>query len=255
LSTDNSSTIVTAGQTLETLKAYANPSYDVICPSPVSIEKKAAFHLSLVWLGRDDPVAIPFNGADKQDLVTFDMTWSALTTAANTHIIVDVDGMDVDEDYTCKFTQEDNEEITKSETGKFLGDKGRKMDCGEQPTGFAISETTSAVLFELYVKGAKTKASYAGPQGEGPVVHLNTCLNGEEDGDETDVDCGGACAAAGFECAANQACKADADCEGAIPCKDKKCGRDGKTKETASLTCKSIILENPESKNGTLLRD
>jgi hypothetical protein len=44
-----------------------------------------------------------------------------------------------------------------------------------QPTGFAISGTNAPVLFELYIKGAKTKASYAGPQGGGPVVQLNTC--------------------------------------------------------------------------------
>ena len=34
------------------------------------------------------------------------MTWSALKTADNTMVIVDVEGLDQDEDYTCKFTQE-----------------------------------------------------------------------------------------------------------------------------------------------------
>jgi hypothetical protein len=55
LSTDNTSTIVTAGQTLRTTYPEAEPSFDIICPSPISIEKKTTFQLSLVWLGRDEP--------------------------------------------------------------------------------------------------------------------------------------------------------------------------------------------------------
>jgi hypothetical protein len=106
------------------------------------------------------------------------MTWSALITRPDSHVIVDVDGLDVDVDYTCKFTQEDNDEIVKTADGEFVGDKGRKMDCGEQPTGFAISDTKSAVLFELFIKGKKTQASYAGPAGAGPVVQLSACQNG-----------------------------------------------------------------------------
>ena len=58
------------------------------------------------------------------------MTWSQLLTRLDSHVIVDVDGLDTDVDYTCKFTQEDNDEITKSADGTFLGDKGLKMDCG-----------------------------------------------------------------------------------------------------------------------------
>ena len=56
----------------------------------------------------------------------------------------------------------DNDEITKSADGAFIGESGKKMNCGVQPTGFAISGTSAAVLFELYIKGSKTKASYAG---------------------------------------------------------------------------------------------
>jgi hypothetical protein len=252
LSTDNSSTIVTAGQTLRTLLSGDEPSYDVTCPSPVSIEKKATFQLSIVWLGRTDPVAIPFNGAEKMDLITFDMTWSALNSAKNGHLIADVDGLDIDKKYTCKFTQPDNEDITKSADGDFLGDKGRKMECGAQPTGFAISdENTAAVVFEVFVKGTKTKASYAGPNGEGPTIELDTCQNGKKDGDETDDDCGGACAALrGIGCGPLGACKVDGDCAGTIPCVDDICGTDGLTQETAAMTCKTVKIHFKDSKNG-----
>lgn len=98
--------------------------------------------------------------------------------------------------------------------------------------------------------GSKTKASYAGPQGDGPVVQLNTCRNGKTDGDETDKDCGGECAAAGFQCEANKKCKADVDCTGTIPCVDGVCGLDGLTQETAGATCKGIKLQITDSKNG-----
>ena len=111
---------------------------------------------------------------------------------------------------TGKYTQEDNDEITKSTDAAFINDQGSKMNCGAQPTGFAISKTSAAVVFELFIKGSKTKASYAGPQGGGPVVHLNTCRNGKKDGAETDKDCGGDCAAEGYEfraqCEPNQKC-------------------------------------------------
>ena len=66
----------------------------------------------------------------------------------------------------------------------------------------------------------------------------------------TDEDCGGPCSALGFGCAANQKCSADADCKGDIKCIDGKCGLDGKTKESAGLTCKSIRINNKDSANG-----
>jgi hypothetical protein len=180
------------------------------------------------------------------------MTWTSLNSAGNGHLIADVDGLDTDKKYTCKFTQADNEDITKSADGAFLGDKGRKMDCGVQPTGFAISdENTAAVVFEVFIKGTKTKASYAGPTGEGPTVELDTCKNGEKDGDETDDDCGGACAALrGIGCPPNGACSVDGDCAGGVPCKDEVCGLDGLTQATAGKTCKGIKLQLKDSKNG-----
>jgi hypothetical protein len=249
LTTNNETTVVTAGATYGSTSIGGLPSA-VHCPRPVSIEKKAIFQLSLEWIGGTDAVEIPFKGADEKDQVTFDMTWSKLLTRTDTHVIIDVDGLDVDTKYSCKFIQADNDEIVKVADGAFLGEKGLKMDCGVQPTGFAISGASAAVVFELLIKGTKTKASYAGPQGGGPLVQLNTCLNGEEDGDETDADCGGPCSPLGFPCLPNQKCKADADCLGDIPCKDNVCGLDGLTPATAGLTCKSIVLQNKESKNG-----
>ena len=87
-------------------------------------------------------------------------------------------------------------------------------------------------------------------QFKGPVVYLNTCLNGKKDGDETDEDCGGECAGAGFPCEPNKKCAADSDCRGVVPCMDGICGLDGLTQETAGKTCKAINIHQPESKNG-----
>jgi len=204
----------------------------------------------LAWVGGADEVKIPFKGAEKEDLLTFDMTWSALTTDDDTNVIVDVAGLDTDLAYTCKFIQKDNDQITKSADGEFL-DGGVKMNCGKQPTGFAISGTTAAVKFELYIKGSKTKASYAGPVGEGPNVQLNTCRNGKTDGEETDKDCGGGCSAKGFPCGPSAKCKANDDCQGSIPCVGGICGLSGKTPALAAKTCKHIKIQFGEgSKNG-----
>ena len=55
---------------------------------------------------------------------------------------------------SCKYTQADNDEISKTTDGKFVdGMDGKKLDCGEQPTGFAIDGTASAVKFEIFIKG------------------------------------------------------------------------------------------------------
>lgn len=225
----------------------ADADYQVICPSPVSIVKKSVFQLSIEWHGGTDAVKIPFKGASKRDLLTFDMTWSVLRTLDNTRVQIDVDGLDLELDYTCKFTQADNEDITKSADAVFYRhSKGKQMDCGVQPSGFAITGSSAAVIFELFIKGSKIKASYAGPQGFGPVVKLDVCKDGKANGDETDTDCGGPCK----PCLPNQKCKADSDCQGDIPCKDSVCGLDGLTKQTAGITCKSIVLQNPDSKNG-----
>jgi hypothetical protein len=117
-----------------------------------------------------------------------------------------------------------------------------------QPTGFRIADdNTAAVNFELFVKGTKTQASYAGPTGGGPTVHFDTCKNGQKDGDETDKDCGGSCEAG---CGPNAACKVESDCANGVPCQNNKCGLDGKTKATAAKTCKAIKLQFKDTKNG-----
>ena len=242
-------TIVTAGKTHGTVNPLGGPpTYAVTCPSPVSIAKKTSFTLSIAWLGREDAVKIPFNGPAKADKLLFDMTWSRLATrAGDSHVILDVDGLDIDTDYTCKFTQADNDQISKSSDSEFVGDKGLRLDCGKQPTGFAISGKFAPIVFELYVKGSKTKASYAGPPGGGPIVGLDVCFSGKKDGDETDVDCGGLCGG----CAANKKCNIDGDCANNIPCMDGICGLDGLTKATAAKTCKAAkIVLGDAAKNG-----
>jgi hypothetical protein len=237
LSTDSTTTISTAGI------VKSDSEMVVLCPSPTEIKVKTTFKLTLEWLGRSEAVKIPFNGAEKKDLITFDMTWTLITQRDDTHVIVDVDGLDVDTAYTCKFTQKS---IVKSSEGKFLDDRGRKLDCGGQPTGFYISdENTATVTFELFVKGTKTMVSYAGPRGESILV-FQTCKNGIKDGTETDKDCGGGCSG----CGANSVCKVTSDCEGGLPCKNGKCGLDGKTTKTAGKTCKAIKLAVAASKNG-----
>lgn len=240
MTSDEETTIISAGQTVAT-ETTVGPTYQafaVICPSPVMVDKKRSYTLSIKWLGGEDAVAIPYNGAAKQDVLTFDMTWTAVRTVPNGHIIVDVDGLDVDVKHTCKFTQPDNDEIHKTADAAFVSDmKGKKLDCGTQPTGFAIDGTLSPVVFEIFVRGTKTKASYAGPAGNGPVVQLDTCRNLVKDGDETDQDCGGLCGGCGPE----KACKVDNDCANGIPCNDKECGIPGKSAGTASESCKALL--------------
>ena len=55
-------------------------------------------------LRRRQAVDIPFKGAAKNDLVTYDMTWSRVYSRADSHIVADVDGLDLDTKYTCAYT-------------------------------------------------------------------------------------------------------------------------------------------------------
>ena len=129
----------------------------------------------------------------------------------------------------------------------FLDTVGRQLDCGRQPSGFAITGTTAAAIFELFVKGTKNKASYAGPVGLGPIVQLNTCTNGIKDGEETDKDCGGLCSG----CVGGQVCKATKDCADDVPCMNNKCvDNDGTSKSAAGESCASIVKDHPGSKDG-----
>jgi hypothetical protein len=101
LTTDSSSTVVTAGQTKMT-DSVGGPTYAVVCPSPTFLESKTSFQLSLAWKGAAKSVAIPFSGASTNDKLTFDMTWSALVTADNKHVMVDVGGLNTEKSYVCK---------------------------------------------------------------------------------------------------------------------------------------------------------
>ena len=78
------------------------------------------------------------------------------------------------------------------------------------------------------------------------MIKLDTCFNGQMDGDETDKDCGGQCQG----CGPMQDCKIDNDCASTVPCVNKLCGLDGKTKESAGYTCKQILIHFKDSKNG-----
>lgn len=160
-----------------------------------------------------DSVTVPCNRAAGEDELLFDMTWSGLKETDG-RIVVDVRGLSLDSKYVCVFTQPVNTNIRKTADASFLDDVGRQLDCGPQPTGFAITGTTAKAIFELMVKGTRNKASYAGSAGAGPTISVNTCFNGVKDGEETDKDCGGLCAG----CKGGATCKKDKDCEGAIFC-------------------------------------
>ena len=48
------------------------------------------------------------------------MTWSKIEFK-DTNVFAEVDGLDQNAKYTCRYTQADNDEITKSADGEFLG--------------------------------------------------------------------------------------------------------------------------------------
>ena len=226
LSTDNETTIVVDGWTVAKNDEVNGLYHEVNCPSPGKQEKKVKFQLSLEWIDADGTVEIPFKGKDDNDLVLFDMTWSKVELK-NTNVFVNVDGLDLDTKYTCRYTQADNDEIVKNSDAKFVdGSKGFRLNCGQQPTGFAVDKNGfQAVKFEIFVKGSKVSASFAGAAGTGPEMQLSICNNGvAEDDDETDVDCGGICAAVqGKTCGIQKKCKANSDCINKI-CTGGKCG-------------------------------
>jgi hypothetical protein len=246
LTSDTSNKVVTKGKTLRAETA-TDPSFVVSCPSPVSIVSKSTFKLSLSWTGGAKAVAIPYNGAEGKDNVKFDMTWTALKET-NGRVIVDVSGLSVAGKYVCVFTQPDNANIRKTADARFLDEGGRQLDCGPQPAGFAITGNTARVIFEIMVKGTRNKASYAGPEGAGPIVSFNSCFNGVKDGEETDKDCGGLCSG----CKGGATCKKDNDCEGDILCTSKgTCvDNDGSSAAASGESCASILKVHPKSASG-----
>lgn len=180
------------------------------------------------------------------------MTWSKIEFK-DTNVFAEVDGLDQNAKYTCRYTQADNDEIVKNTDAKFVpGSTGNRLLCGKQPTGFAIDKKGySTVKFAIVVKGSKIFASFAGADSEGPEVKLNICNNGVLDDDETDVDCGGICVKSGKVCGILGKCKAHTDCANGICGEQGKCGHeDGTSQKKASLTCKTIKIEYPDSPNG-----
>jgi hypothetical protein len=178
LATDNETTIVVPGWTVAQPSDENAVFHEVNCPSPGKQEKKVTFRLSLEWVDSKGAVEIPYEGMNDIDLVLFDMTWSKIDFK-NANVFVDVDGLDQDAKYTCRFTQADNDEIVKNTDAKFVdGAKGFRLLCGQQPTGFTIDKDGfQAVKFELFVKGSKTQASFAGVAGDGPELKLSICNN------------------------------------------------------------------------------
>jgi hypothetical protein len=122
--TADNETTVTSGWSVAQ-PSDTNPLYhEVNCPSPEKQEEKVTFRLSLEWVDSKGAVEIPYNGMNDNDLVLFDMTWSKVEFK-DTNVFVDVDGLDQDAKYTCRYTQADNDEIVKNGDAKFVdGSKG-----------------------------------------------------------------------------------------------------------------------------------
>jgi hypothetical protein len=57
LTTNNETTVATVGATKRNVMTHGDV-YSVLCPRPVSIDKKSIFQLSLEWLGGTDAVCV-----------------------------------------------------------------------------------------------------------------------------------------------------------------------------------------------------
>ena len=83
---------------------------------------------------------------------------------------------------------------------------------------------TTKVKLDLYVLSpkvqSKTGVKFGGKKGTEKIDH-DMCADGFKNGEETDMDCGGKCAA---KCAMMKGCKKSGDCVGNFPCTAGKCG-------------------------------
>ena len=68
------------------------------------------------------------------------------------------------------------------------------------------------------IRTHKQALKFAGGE-DSAYFEFDTCTDGHQNGEETDVDCGGQCG----ECAIGGKCKADSDCPG-VPCAGGLCG-------------------------------
>lgn len=235
--------IVTKGKVIKDSDA----NHAIACVGPNMITKKTVFTVSVTWNTKSGKMEIPFTGSSGDNTVQFSMTYSKITVV-NAELIVDVAGLDEAGKYICEFADQ-NSGTKKASAGAFIdGTFGGKISCGKVPTGFTINGIESTVKFAMKLADTNNYLLNAGDESD--VLTINTCTNGVKDGKETDLDCGGPCATAGFQCAVSKVCELAADCANNLQCHNKKCGADGLSKATAGKTCKSIKLQHPNTKNG-----
>jgi len=222
-------------------------SYGVDCNTPSYVKTKTSYVLSVTYNDNKGARTIPFRGTKGRDVVLFTMTWSAVTFEDNLVNVV-VQGFNPTKKYTCTFELVADSKQKKLVQAYFVQQNKSHLSCGKQPvfTGQPKTGSTIAVKLTLAALGSSDTAVFSG--GGSNVVNFDACKNGIQDGSESDVDCGGACA---VKCPSTKKCKADTDCQFGSCSKDKKCGGfSGVSEKFAGDSCKQIKRDYPKAKNG-----
>ena len=188
-------TIVKSEATVAATYEKTSVYYAMQCMTPSNVAQKTAYTVSVTYEDDQGVRSVPFQGKKGNDELLFDMVWKRVRFVG-TEVVVDVSGFDPKKSYSCVFTDEANKSTKKTVDGKYVPTSVHfpsigTVNCGKQQTGFAIKGKESLVAMDVIIKGTTTKATYGGLATTSPIVKLDTCKNGAQDGVETDVDCGG----------------------------------------------------------------
>lgn len=177
--------------------------------------------------------AIPFQGVTGGNILEMSQYWTGVTWLMNNTVLIS--GLSLDNapnTYQCTYTGAENRVVVSPG-----GTDGRRVwndetvYCGPVPGGLAVQLVggvpTSLVTVGLNRRSASgnwepVRFNAAANGDDANKIAIETCTDGTQNFDETDIDCGGNCS---FCASLNSGCLVDGDCnEGAgHGCRNRRC--------------------------------
>ena len=194
------------------------PHYHIPCTAPNwpdSWNNEAAISVRF-----NEKTRIEYKGNTRFLTVIFKQAVFKNTLTSGGAVIVAGVGFDKSADYSCVFKYGSSQKQTKTTKP----DSTSSINCGAPPVLVSSSYSGSTkIKVSLFVTTAKV-SSKEGVKFEGAPgadkFEVDLCTDGAKDGSETDVDCGGKCAA---KCGSQKGCKSSSDCTSGWPCTGGKC--------------------------------
>lgn len=220
-SVSNASAAVNSAPTGVSPGDGANGAPRVVCSLPSWPHPLGQATVQLNYLGNATSTAVPFQGALGGNVLTFVQSYDQ-ATLNHTAMVVTVTGVGFapGDNLTCGYAAGGV-----SATVQAVALNTTTIVCDSIPAGrLRLGDGYNVPIMVTVMNPGGAAMAFGGVTGGNVVTLVDSCADGILDGNETDVDCGGAGRCS--RCAMSDNCRVPADCDSGLTCEAGQCAVD-----------------------------